>query len=255
MSENPNLTNLYPSLKGKKVFITGGGYGIGAGISEGFLQQGASVVFIGSNQERNEAFTQELKHLGNLNFIACDVRDTKALKASIDKANELMGGIDILINNVGNDDRHKLEEVDEAYFDNCLEVNLKSHFFASQSAVKYMKKGSSIINLGSINHLRGRSGFIVYATCKGAISAFNRSLARELGELGIRVNSVVPGAIVTPKQQEMWLNPQEEQKFLDLQCLKFRLQINDVVAMVLFLASDDARACSNQNFIVDGGIV
>ena len=136
-----------------------------------------------------------------------------------------------------------------------LNINLRPHFFSTQKAVEQMQEGGSIINMGSIGWMRGRPDIAGYTTSKGAISALTRTMARELGPQGIRVNSVVPGAIVTERQKKMWLSPEVDQQFLDLQSLKFRIQPDDVVAMVTFLASDDSRACTGQNFIVDAGVV
>jgi NAD(P)-dependent dehydrogenase (short-subunit alcohol dehydrogenase family) len=166
-----------------------------------------------------------------------------------------MGGLTTLINNAGKDDRHAIEDVTPEYWDNCMNINLRPHFFTMQKAAELMTGGGSVINLGSISWMRGRPGIAGYSCAMGAISALTRTMARELGPRGIRVNSVVPGAVVTERQIKLWLTPELDQQFLDMQALKFRIQPDDIVAMALFLASDDSRACTGQNFIVDAGIV
>ncbi len=251
------LTNKYPSLQDKKVFITGGGSGIGEYIVQQFCRQGARVTFIDIDRESSLKLVERLeKETGNQpRFIYCDVKDIASLHEAMEAAKESMGALTTLINNAACDERHAISEVTPEYWDECLNINLRPHFFSIQKAAEQMQEGGSIINMGSIGWMRGRPDIAAYTTSKGAISALTRTMAREIGPQGIRVNSVVPGAIVTERQKSLWLSPEVDQQFLDLQALKFRIQPDDVVAMVMFLASDDSRACTGQNFIVDAGVV
>lgn len=251
------LTNQYPSLQGKSVFITGGGTGIGAHIVREFCRQGSQVTFVDIDQAASEKLVMELgREVGREPlFICCDVRDIAGLQESMERARESIGALTTLVNNAARDDRHSILEVTPEYWDECLDINLRPHFFSIQNAAGQMREGGSIINMGSIGWMRGRPDIAVYTTSKGAISALTRTMARELGPQGIRVNSVVPGAVITPRQQKMWLSPEAAQEFLSLQSLKFHILPDDVVAMVMFLASDDSRACTGQNFIVDAGVV
>ena len=251
------LTNKYPSLQDKKVFITGGGSGIGEHIVKELCRQGAQVTFVDIDEESSQKLIERLrKETDNQpRFISCDVRSIASLREAMEAAKESMTGLTTLINNASRDDRHAISEVTPEYWDECLNINLRPHFFSMQKAAERMQEGGSIINMGSIGWMRGRPDIAGYTTSKGAISALTRTMAREVGPRGIRVNSVVPGAIVTERQKQLWLSPEVNQEFLDMQSLKFRIQPDDVVAMVMFLASDDSRACTGQNFIVDAGVV
>ena len=251
------LSNLYPSLSNKNVFITGGGSGIGEIIVQEFCRQGARVTFIDIDVEASARLVKRLavEQENPPSFIPCDVTDIEQLQVAMDQACEQCGGLDTLVNNAASDERHAIADVTPEYWDHCLNINLRPHFFSMQKAAQKMVAGGSIVNMGSIGWMRGRPDIAGYTTAKGAISALTKTMARELGTQDIRVNSVVPGAIVTERQKALWLSPELDQQFLDLQSLKFRIQPNDVVAMVLFLASDDSRACTGQNFIVDAGVV
>ncbi|MDP5056512.1 MAG: SDR family oxidoreductase [Marinomonas hwangdonensis] len=253
----PTLTNQYPSLKDKVVFITGGGSGIGEYLVHHFMEQGARVAYIDIDDTSSTTLNQKLNDEFKVTpwFRKVDVRDIYALQSAIDDAAKELGRLDVLINNAGKDDRHKIEDVTPEYWDNCLNINMRPHFFGMQAAAKWMKEGASIINMGSISWMRGRAGMVGYTTSKGAIHTMTRTMARELGPRGIRVNSIVPGAVVTERQKALWLTPELDQEFIDVQSLKFRIQPDDIVAMALFLASQDSRACAGQNFIVDAGIV
>ena len=253
-----NLTNSYPSLKGKRVFITGGSTGIGKYLSEHFCAQGCMVSFIGVSIEAGQKHSKYLQKAYGVScdFYPCDVKDIAKLQELMEASAEQMGGLDIVVNNSANDTRHKIEEVTVEYWDNCLNINLRPHFFTMQKANElFPKSGGVIINMGSIGWMRGRADIVGYTTSKGGIYALTRTMARELGPKNIRVNSVVPGPILTPRQEKLWLNPEINKMFLDLQCLKFRLVPNDVAALTLFLASADARGIAGQSFVVDGGIV
>jgi NAD(P)-dependent dehydrogenase (short-subunit alcohol dehydrogenase family) len=185
------------------------------------------------------------------------VTDAAAYKAAIEGAAAAVGPLRVLVNNAARDDRHKLEDVTPEYWDKCLAVNLRHQFFAIQAAAPIMAAagGGSVVNMGSVSWMRSRDIFIGYATSKSAINGMTRSLARELGGRGIRVNCLVPGAIVTERQKALWLNPEEDARFLELQSLKIRLGPEHCARMALWLASDDSDGCTGQNFIVDGGLV
>ncbi len=264
-------TAIYESLKNKVIFISGGASGIGAAFVEAFLQQGSIVSFIDFDKDsaRNltESFVSEKllpedkADYPNLLFQFCDVRNIDQLKECISNTEKKFGKIDVLINNAARDDRHKIEDVTVEYWDEKMQVNLRHQFFAAQAVIPGMIKngGGCIINMGSISWMRGRPDMICYTTPKGAINGMTRSMARELGDKNIRVNSLVPGAIRTERQDKMWAgNPEgfekASQQYIDLQMLKFRLDATDCAKLALFLASDECRGCTGQNFIVDAGL-
>jgi D-xylose 1-dehydrogenase len=249
----------YSSLRGRTVFISGGSSGIGAELVRAFAQQGSHVAFCGTKAGGGDALIAELTQAGHAAplYEACDVRDIPALQAMLDRVAQHFGPIQVLVNNAGRDDRHALDELTPDYWDNCLAINLRHQVFATQTVARQLKAaalGGSIINMGSISWMRGRPNLIAYTTSKAAISGMTRSLARELGEAGIRVNALVPGAIVTERQTQLWRSPEEDQKFIDLQCLKFRLDSTHVARSTLFLASDDSDGITGQNLIVDAGL-
>ncbi len=246
---------LYPSLAGKTAFVSGGGSGIGAVIVAHLAQQGCRVAFCDVAAAPSEALVSHFAP-APVRFFPCDVRDIAALRATLNAAEHELGTITILVNNAARDDRHALEEVTPEYWDERQAVNLRHHFFAAQSVAPGMTRqgGGAIINMGSVSWMRGTPGMIAYTTAKAAISGLTRVLARELGVHNIRVNSVVPGAILTERQIKLWLTPELEREFIDGQCLKFRLTENDVARAIVFLASDEARAITGHNLIVDGGL-
>ena len=247
-------TARYPSLENRLVFISGGGSGIGAAMVRHFAGQGARVAFVDLAVEPSEALARELGP--QVKFIACDVRDVAALAAAIGAAQVAFGPVSVLINNAARDDRHRIEDVTPAYWDENMAVNLRHHCFAVQAVAPVMAAngGGSIINMGSISWMRAQPGMVAYTTAKAAINGMTRTLARELGPQGIRVNSIVPGAIRTERQTALWTPPDREAKIIELQALKFRLVEDDVARVALFLAADDSRACTGQNFLVDAGI-
>jgi len=250
------LTNIYPSLRGRHVFVTGGATGIGAALVESFVAQGAMVSFLDIDDEAANVIKARLNAKERLRYWHCDIRDVAALQATIAMAAKAHAGqLDVYIGNAANDVRHKFDELTPEFWDNNQAINLRPQVFGAQAAARHMKAGGSIITTGSVSWMRRRPGFVSYTTSKAAIHGFTRTLAQELGPRGIRVNCVVPGAIQTAKQMAQIVTPQLEQEFLDNQALKFRLDADDVVAMALFLASDDSRGCAGQAFIVDGGIV
>ena len=244
---------VYPSLAGKTVVVTGGGSGIGEVMVEGFARQKSRVFFLDVAETESKALVSKL---GNgVQFLKCDLTNVDSLRASFSEIEKQAGPVAVLVNNAANDDRHKLEDVTPAYWEQRLAVNLRHQFFATQCVVPGMKKsgGGSIINLGSVSWHSAIPDLSVYETAKAGIEGLTRALARELGESNIRVNCVVPGAIRTPRQMKLWHTPEEEAKILAQQCLKARVDPVHVTAMVLFLASDDAAMCTAHNYWVDGG--
>ncbi|MFB0612905.1 SDR family NAD(P)-dependent oxidoreductase [Aurantiacibacter poecillastricola] len=246
---------IYPSLRDKRVIISGGGSGIGAGIVEGFVRQGARVAFVDVQSEPSEALMQELSGAVHAPiFMHGDVTDCDDYGAKIAIFIEKLGGCDVLINNAANDDRHKLAEVTPAYWDERMAVNLKHQFFAAKAVVPAMEQagGGSIVNLGSISWHLGLEDLTLYQTAKAAIEGLTRSLARELGRQNIRVNTIIPGNVKTPRQMK-WYTPEGEAEIVAAQCLDGRIQPADIAAMAMFLASDDARFCTAHNYWVDAG--
>ncbi len=250
---------VYPSLKGRGVFVSGGGSGIGASFVEHFAAQGAHVAFVDLADAASTALVEKIAAAGHPKpfFQRCDVTDTASYQHAIATAGKEVGPLRVLVNNAARDDRHKIDDVTPDYWEKCLAVNLKHQFFAIQAAAPAMREagGGSIVNMGSVSWMRSRDIFIGYATSKSAINGMTRSLARELGPGNIRVNCLVPGAIVTERQTALWRNPEEDARFLDLQSLKFRLGPQHCARLALWLAADDSDGCTGQNFIVDGGLV
>jgi NAD(P)-dependent dehydrogenase (short-subunit alcohol dehydrogenase family) len=244
---------VYPSLANKTVVITGGGSGIGEVIVEGFVRQKSQVFFLDVAESESKALVSRLGD--GAKFIKCDVTDLKALRAALADIEAKAGPIAVLVNNAANDDRHKVAEVTPEYWDNRIAVNLRHLFFAAQSVTSGMKKagGGAIINLGSVSWHSAICDLSLYETAKAGIEGMTRALARDFGEVNIRVNCVIPGAIRTPRQTKLWHTPDEEAKILAQQCLKARVDPVHVTAMVLFLASDDARMCTAHNYWVDAG--
>ena len=245
---------VYPSLNNKVVVVTGGGSGIGESITRSFIKQGAKVAFLDFNEKDSMKLINEL-NTDNLHFEFCDLRDIEQLKNSIKKISSKFGPIQILVNNAARDDRHSLQSVTSEYFDERIATNLKHQLFASQAVVSDMEKngGGAIINMGSTSWMIGQGGMPCYTTAKSAIQGLTRGLARDLGPKNIRVNCVVPGWIMTERQVDMWLTPESEKELMDRQCIKRKLFPKDIAKFVIFMASDEASACSNQSFVVDGG--
>ncbi|MBB4840169.1 MULTISPECIES: SDR family NAD(P)-dependent oxidoreductase [Sphingomonas] len=246
---------IYPSLKGKRVLITGGGSGIGAGLVEGFVRQGADVTFFDIADADSQALVGNLSGLGKApTYENVDLTDIKGAKATIARLIEEHGAFDVLINNAANDDRHTIEEVTEDYWENRLNVNLRHLFFCAQAVIPGMKAkgGGVIINMGSISWHLALEGLILYQTAKAGIEGLTRSLARDLGPDNIRSVCIVPGNVKTPRQMK-WYTPEGEAEIVNAQCLKGRLVPDDIAAMALFLASDDARLITSHEFFVDAG--
>ena len=250
---------IYPSLKDRPVFVTGGGGGIGASIVEHFCRQDARVAFVDIDEAASGALVERIAASGDPAplFLPCDLRDIPALRAAIAEAAEALGPIRILINNAAHDERHTIDEVTPEYWDDRMAVNLRHQFFAVQAVHKGMAEagGGAIVNLGSVTWLVGQGGMPGYSAAKSAVAGLTRSLARDLGPDNIRVNSVLPGWIMTERQVAMWLTPESEAELLQNQCLKRKLYPEDIARAVLFFAADDSSACTNQSYIVDGGWV
>jgi len=244
----------YPDLAGRVVFVSGGGSGIGAAFVRAFAAQGCAVAFADIADEPSRALAAELG--GRVRYLRCDVRDIPALRVTLAGAAQAFGPVTVLINNAARDDRHEVADVTPEYWDASLAVNLRHHFFAAQAVAPGMTAGGggAIINMGSVSWMRGRPHMVAYTTSKAAIMGLTRTLARSLGAANIRVNSIVPGAVVTARQQALWFTPAQEQEFLDQQCLKFRLSEEDVARTALFLASDEARGITGQSLVVDAGL-
>ena len=250
MAETGGSRAIYPSLRGKRVLVTGGGSGIGAGIVEAFAQQGADVTFIDICDEESRALAERT----GASFLNLDLRDITATQRAIADLATSRGPIDVLVNNAANDDRHKFDQVTEKYWDDRLAVNLKHQFFCAQAVAPGMRANGkgSIVNLGSISWHLALPDLVLYQTCKAAIEGLTRALARDLGGDNIRVNCVVPGNIRTPRQMQ-WYTPEGEAAIVDAQCIKRRLEPRDVAALVTFLASDDAGGMTGHEHFVDAG--
>lgn len=242
----------YRSLEGRSVLITGGASGIGASLVEAFAAQGARVAFLDIDAANGQAMAEAT----GARFIACDLTDIAALRAAVAEVEAAQDGIGVLINNAGKDDRQDLATIEPEDWRRHLAFNLDHQFFASQavSAGMAARGGGSIVMMGSVSWMRGRPGMAGYTTAKAAINGLTRTLAREFGPTGVRVNCIVPGAILTERQKALWLTPEKDAEFIDLQALKFRLTAEHVARAALFLGSDESAGCTGANFLVDGGL-
>lgn len=249
----------YPSLEDRAVFVTGGGSGIGASIVEHLCAQGARVAFVDILHGPSRALVERIRGRGlpAPAFVPCDLRDIAALRSAVEEARALHGPARVLVNNAAHDERHRIESVTPEYWDDRFAVNLRHQFFAAQAVAPAMAEagGGSIINFGSVSWMIGQGGMPAYLSAKAAVAGLTRALARDLGPQNIRVNAIVPGWIMTERQIALWLTPEGEQELLRRQCLKRRLVPEDIARVVLFLASDDSAACTNQSYVVDGGWV
>jgi NAD(P)-dependent dehydrogenase (short-subunit alcohol dehydrogenase family) len=243
---------IYPSLKGKCVVVTGGGSGIGAAITEGFVAQGARVTFLDIADDDSRALEAKLSSAAQAPvYKRCNLKDV----AEIERVFGEIGDVDVLVNNAANDDRHSLEDITPDYWDDRIAVNLRHLAFCAKAVVPGMKArgAGAIVNLGSVSWHLAIPDLVIYQTAKAGIEGLTRALARDLGADGIRVTCVVPGGVQTPRQMKLWHNPEVEAEMIAQQCIKARVMPDDIAAMVLFLASDDARMCTGHEYFVDAG--
>jgi NAD(P)-dependent dehydrogenase (short-subunit alcohol dehydrogenase family) len=252
------MAAIYPDLQGKVVLVTGGGSGIGEAIVREFARQKAKVAFIDIAVEPSRAVTKALEQAGTpVHFERCDLTDVPALQRTIAAIRGRLGPIQVLVNNAAHDERHATQDVTEAVWDSRIAVNLKHQFFCAQAVLPDMKAAGAgaIVNLGSTSWMIGQGGMAAYTACKSAVLGLTRSLARDYGAFGIRVNAVAPGWIMTQRQLEKWVTPEGEAEIMARQCLKRKLQPVEVARFIVFLASEEASACTSQHYVVDGGWV
>jgi NAD(P)-dependent dehydrogenase (short-subunit alcohol dehydrogenase family) len=253
MNQHP----VFPDLRGASVFITGGGSGIGAALTEAFLRQGSKVAFC----QRSDAavFCAEmLEKIGSKPlFLACDITDMNALQATISAAAAAHGPITVLVNNAANDARHDTLNIDSDFWDRSIAINLKAYFFAAQAVIPGMQAagGGAIINFSSISYMMATVGYAVYVAANSGINGLTRTLAREFGPDRIRVNALAPGWVLTQKQRDLWVTPQGLAAHLDRQCLRDPLTPEDITGGVLFLASTASKMMTGQTLVIDGGVV
>lgn len=252
-------TAIYPDLANSCVFITGGASGIGKALVTAFHQQGSKVAFIDCQQDRAEQLCLDLSEGSQTApfFQYCDVQDINALQNCIAEVTEVFGPIKVLLNNAGSDQRQQFDQLTAAEWDQCLNINLKPHFFTAQAVAKQMRQHAcgSIINISSNSAMLGLTGYPAYVAAKAGILGLSKALARELGPTGIRVNSLVPGWVMTEKQQQLWVTEQALADCLAQQALKQTIAEHDIAAAALFLASDASRMITGQALVVDGGRV
>jgi D-xylose 1-dehydrogenase len=247
----------YPSLRDRVVFVTGGASGIGAAEVTHFAQQGARVAFVDIADDVAEKLVATLRHAGQPApfYQHCDLKDIGALRAAIAEVGRRLGDITVLVNNAANDQRHNWQDVTPEFWDERLATNLRHQFFAIQAVAPMMRAagGGSIVNFGSISWHSSQGGMPAYTTAKAAVEGLSKGMARDLGVYGIRVNTVIPGWIMTERQITLWLTPEAEEDLLRIQCLKQKLVPDDVARLVLWLGADDSRMCTAQLWVVDGG--
>ena len=252
-------TAVYSSLRERIVLVTGGASGIGEAIVEAFVLQGSRVIFIDIQDEAANALTQSLRGPDCIppEYFHCDLTNPAELESVTAKILAKYSAIDVLVNNAGNDKRHKVEEVTPEFWDWCMQINLKHQFFISQAVLPGMRRArrGSIINMSSIGWVIPSVGIPVYVTAKAAIVGMTRALAHEVGVDGIRVNCVMPGAISTEKQRRLWFTEEYKKQIFDRQAIKRDIQPEEVAKLILFLASDESLAITNQSFIIDAGWV
>jgi len=252
------MTARYPSLVGKPIFISGGATGIGEALTRAFAAQGAKVGFVDIAEEAGRKLAESLHAAGgSVIFQPCDITDTLAYQAAIAAIEAVQGPTMALLNNAANDMRHDWRDVTPASYDATLAVNLRHQFFAIQAVAPGMiaAGAGSIINFGSVSWMNKAGGMPVYTSSKAAVHGMTRSFARDLGKHSIRVNTIVPGWVMTQRQIDLWLGEDGDAAIDAGQCLSGRVMPNDIASMALFLAADDSKMCSAQNFIVDGGWV
>jgi NAD(P)-dependent dehydrogenase (short-subunit alcohol dehydrogenase family) len=252
-----NRPSIYPSLANKTVLITGGGSGIGGAFTRAFALQNARVAFVDIAEQASRTLVDQIRAESGTTalFLRCDIREIDALRSAIEKVRAELGDIGVLINNAASDDRHAFDQVTPSYWDDRIAVNLRHMFFATQAVLPQMKRlgGGAIINLGSIIWRLKHTGLPAYGVSKASVTGLTRTLAREFGPFGIRVNTLSPGAVWTERQMKLWYTPEFEKEVMAGQCLPTRVLPEDIANMALFLASDAGAKCSAQDFIVDAG--
>jgi NAD(P)-dependent dehydrogenase (short-subunit alcohol dehydrogenase family) len=253
----PSSFASYPSLKGRTVLVSGGGSGIGASIVEHFAGQGAKVGFVDVDEPASNALVKKVSEAGHVApfFLEADVRDVKAYQRAIAEVAGKLGTITVLINNAARDDRHDLADVTPDFWDERIAVNLRHQYFAVQAVAPGMRAagGGAIVNFSSVSYHTMTARLSVYEAAKAAVIGMTRGLARDLGPDHIRLNAITPGWIMTRRQIDLWLTPEAEADLMKAQCLKEKVYPPDIARMALFLASDDSRLITAQNFVVDGG--
>ena len=252
------MAAIYSDLKGKTVFVTGGASGIGKAIVESFVSQQSHVVFFDINETTGQLLANKLAAEGGLaHFFKVDLTDIDALQTVFTEAKAQYGPVHILINNAAHDERHPTETVTSAYWDDRIAVNLKHQFFAAQAVLPDFIAANQgvIVNFGSTSWLAGQGGMAAYSASKAGVLGLTRSLARDYGSYNVRVNAIAPGWIMTERQIEKWLTPEGEAELLRRQCLKRKLLPSEIARFTVFLASEEASACTAQHYIVDGGWV
>ena len=251
------MAAVYSDLAGKVVLVTGGASGIGAAIVRRFAQQKSNVVFFDIKADEGNAWHASCRIRAAAHFQRVDLTDIAALRAGVAEARKAHGAIKILVNNAAHDERHNTEEMTPEYWDDRIAVNLKHQFFAAQAVLPDMKAANAgaIIKFGSVSWMAGQGGMAGVHGQQVGVVGLTRSLARDYGPYNIRVNAIAPGWIMTERQLEKWMTPAGEIELQERQCLKRRLVPDEVAKFTLFLASDEASACTAQHYVVDGGWV
>lgn len=254
----PQQNAIYPDLAGRSVFITGGGSGIGAALTAAFTAQGSKVAFVDIARDASEALVRQIagqkpRHVPL--FLNCDIRDIAALRAAIDQARAAHGDITVLLNNAANDQRHRTEDVTPEFWDDRIAINQRPMFFAAQAILPQMQRagGGSIVNFGSVSWKLRQGGMAAYTMAKASVQGLTRSLARDYGKQNIRVNTLVPGWVMTERQLTHWVTPEAEKEIDAGQALAGRVMPEHIADMALFLGSAASAMCSAQEFVVDGG--
>ncbi|MBL4786614.1 MAG: SDR family oxidoreductase [Cohaesibacteraceae bacterium] len=258
MTSLENYTGL-ADLAGKTVLITGGASGIGAALVEGFVSAKAKVAFLDIDVSAANGLCSRIQksHGEKPLFIECDITNVAALQTSITMIAERMGPISVLINNAALDTRHSLAELTPDAWDQSLNVNLRPQFFAMQTVAPMMATlgEGSIINVSSNSCMLGLEGYPAYVAAKAAIIGMSKALARELGPKNIRVNTLVPGWVMTDRQKKMWVTDDALAECIGTQSLKEAITPDDMVGPCLFLASRMGRMMTGQTMVIDGGRV
>lgn len=241
---------------GKTALITGGSDGLGKDLAQTLAAYGAQVFFCARNRERGERAAAEMGP--HAHFIQADLAEVEQCRALVQRVRERSGGrLDFLVNNAAIDPRIDFTAITPADIERLLNINLRPFILVTQAALPLLQAGAgkAIVNVCTTNYMLGLSPFTLYNASKSAIVGFTRSLARELGPLGIRANTLSPGWIMTEKQLREHVSAQDKADLLRDQSLKFLLEARHVTPATLFLLSSAACAITGQNLVVDGGKV